>query len=403
MVVKTRMVDHTGILRYSQLVSGSRQTYNGSPVRSEQRTVTSNHSWPPSEGSLRDVGGSFFTTGVTDFEIDWSNVKTPEVFGAQYSGPQFPFSPHQGVLDVLKDSYIAALSDSRMDAYGTTAIANCIPTNPIVDGVSSLVELGREGIPSIPFKALAKSKFKSAKEYGNEYLNANFGWLPLVSDIQKAAKATIESEKILKQLHRDSGKPVRRQYEFPSESITRGGDQVGTRYSWTPSAQSTWLYNGGGKLTIMDELSTKTWFSGSFTYHLPDNGTGLGKLEMQAAEARKLYGVEFTPETLWNLLPWSWLVDYGTNTGDIIHNLTRFMSDKLVMNYGYLMRQSSIKRTYTLSGGCLIGGPGQLNMSITATTKQRRPATPYGFGFNMDGLSGRQQAILAALGLSRRK
>jgi len=45
--------------------------------------------------------------------------------------------------------------------------------------------------------------------------------------------------------------------------------------------------------------------------------------------------------------------------------------------------------------------PLTLTSEVTTVTKQRRRASPLGFGVAYDGLSLKQKAILAALGLSK--
>jgi len=235
-------------------------------------------------------------------------------------------------------------------------------------------------------------------------LNVEFGWKPIVSDIQKFAKATQESEKILEQLHRDSGKNIRRKYRFPRETTTVE-NKFENRYCWVPTdgALSTYLYDGAGTLTVNTKTEVDTWFSGCFTYHLDLGNTLRDRISRVAAESRKLYGVELTPETVWNLAPWSWAVDWEGNIGDVLHNVSRFSQDGLVMRYGYIMQEITLTRTYTLSRGGIktAKSNSDLSMSVKVTSKSRKRATPFGFGFDLTALTGRQTAILGALGISR--
>jgi hypothetical protein len=116
----------------------------------------------------------------------------------------------------------------------------------------------------------------------------------------------------------------------------------------------------------------------------------------------KLFGTRVTPELFWELTPWSWAVDWVTNLGDVIHNVSAFSRDGLVMPYGYMMATITIKDTYTLSGFQFNTGPPQtMFQSFTSTSKQRIRATPFGFGLDLGGFTNRQWAIIGALGLSR--
>jgi hypothetical protein len=73
------------------------------------------------------------------------------------------------------------------------------------------------------------------------------------------------------------------------------------------------------------------------------------------------------------------------------------------MRYGYIMQQKSCELTYRLSAdGALRGSTTQpLTLTVKTVGKARRRATPFGFGFDMTALTGRQSAILGALGISR--
>jgi len=118
--------------------------------------------------------------------------------------------------------------------------------------------------------------------------------------------------------------------------------------------------------------------------------------------AQKILGTDLTPETLWNLAPWSWAVDWIMPVGDLIGNLQDMASDGLVLRYGYIMEHSFVSDTYTFQGPT--GLPASLvpgSYILSRETKKRVRATPYGFGLTWSGFSPRQLAILTALGISR--
>jgi hypothetical protein len=122
------------------------------------------------------------------------------------------------------------------------------------------------------------------------------------------------------------------------------------------------------------------------------------------ARADRLFGLNLTPDLVWNLTPWSWAIDWFTNFGDVVSNVSDMVTDGLVMRYGYIMEHTVAKNTYTLEGFSPLRGSLPVPpMSFVTETKVRRAANPFGFGFTWDGLSPRQLAIAAALGLSKRK
>jgi hypothetical protein len=288
------------------------------------------------------------------------------------------FTPPQGPV---------LASGLDMISKGTTLMSRALPTNPSSSLAQFLGEL-HEGLPHIFGSSLLRDRTDFLRGSGSEYLNAEFGWAPMVSDVRKFAHAVKHSHEILRQFHKDSGKKIRRRRAFPdeiSEAEFHGG-------IFPLGGLNTWLIGD-----IYWTNTVKCWFSGAFKYYVPVSDTVAGKFERFAADADKLLGVRLTPDVLWELTPWSWAYDWFTNTGDIMKNISQLGHDGLVMQYGYLMRSSEqLERRSASMGG------SNSTLEIYTATKQRLPATPYGFGVDMGGLSNTQIAILAALGISRR-
>jgi len=159
---------------------------------------------------------------------------------------------------------------------------------------------------------------------------------------------------------------------------------------------------------VIDVITTDIWFTGAFTYHLYQAQEFLGKLDLYAEKADQLLGLEINLETLWDLTRWSWLVDWFIDVGSFLHNIDLFHNDSLVMRYGYVMCHSKTIRTRSADGflpATLFGAEGRVPSSVQLVTinesKQRRRATPYGFGLDVQSFSSAKWAILGALGMTR--
>jgi hypothetical protein len=227
--------------------------------------------------------------------------------------------------------------------------------------------------------------------------------MPLVSDVRKTADAIRRSDEILAQYERDAGRVVRRNYYFPLE---KSDLEVGTYTNNYPEGFGAFLnirqgLNGRG--VLRRTVERKTWFSGAFTYYLPSDYDSRNKIKELRTKADLLLGTDLTPELLWNIAPWSWLADWFANTGDVISNLSDFKTGELVMRYGYVMETVKVSDTYThYPVGPSPYGGSVVELTFVTETKKRRPANPFGFGLSWEGLSPFQQAILAALGITRR-
>lgn len=127
-------------------------------------------------------------------------------------------------------------------------------------------------------------------------------------------------------------------------------------------------------------------------------------------EANKLLGTRLTPEVVWNIAPWSWAIDWFSNTGDVIHNIEAFQSDGLAMQYGYIMEKTTMDRHLYWEGKIRPpGDPWGPGVPITSScrfrdeVKTRYAATPFGFGLTFELMSARQLAISASIGVTRGK
>jgi hypothetical protein len=239
------------------------------------------------------------------------------------------------------------------------------------------------------------------RKFGSEYLNIVFGWKPLTSDVRKLNAALQKTDRLLKQYQRDSGRQIRRGYDFPVEKTTTV-TEMGTGVVTPTTSTTLWNSFQGPKRRIR-VVETRMWFRGSFTYYLNPGKSFLGNVARREQIANKLFGIRLSPEVLWELTPWSWLVDPPTNMGEVMTNISALTRDNLVMRYGYIMCEQRITDTYTLDGivSKSYGPVGTISQSFTTIVKQRLKATPYGFGLDPAAFTAQQWAILVALGLTK--
>jgi hypothetical protein len=303
-------------------------------------------------------------------------------------------------------------SDTILNAFGTHAIAVTIPTNPLAGMGVFLGEL--RDLPKIPLMGTIKALKGQIKQFrrqtskqlhglsneaAGEYLNGVFGWAPFISDLKKFCKVVKHHERYIDQFRKGSGKLIRRRYTGDETSSTVNTD-LGTGFG-EPVLVSP-FYVQQGKLTKSSTTKSQLWFSGAYTYYLPKVDTFVGRLAEAEALESHLYGLRVTPDLLYKLAPWSWALDWVTNTGDIIHNWSAFANDGLVMQWGYVMETKTVTDTYVLSDLRYINNPPlTLTQVLVQETKTRRKATPYGFGLNTSGFTPKQWSIIAALGISR--
>jgi hypothetical protein len=377
--------------------------------RGLQVTADENHSAEAInlENGRGDVGGDFTSTRrwcqVDDGQRHHFDAQGMDPGGTWrhqiYDGPVLSITPHNNLF--------TENSLGNLTTLGATAISRCKPTNNISNLSTDFVELYQGGLPSFWGSHLWKDRTNIARGAGNEYLNQEFGWLPLVSDIRNASYALANADRLMNDYESRSGHEVRRRYEFPL---------VDTRTTEVQSAAADPIVFGFNPQQLLIDSSKsrypiykttrsyrRTWFSGAFTYHLPTDYFSRTWLGEKAREASYLFGIELTPEVVWNATPWTWAIDWFSNAGDVVSNLSDWATDGLVMRYGYIMEHSFTSVTYfsTASRFKPLGQVRPTSVTACVESKRRMKASPFGFGVSWNSFSPRQLAIAAALGIVR--
>lgn len=368
-----------------------------------------------------DSGHEFSTTKDSEVQVSKNiTLRTDQSSAAiVYNGPMvinttvLHSSPPPGPVST---SYLPTSSQIRVD--GTKLWAHAVPVASEVSLASFLGEL-REGLPHLPgLSSYMNTQVRGSKRHAkpaekmpaNEYLNWKFGVRPLQSDLQKLAKGILDFQKRVEQFRRDSGRNVRRRRSLGEN---RREVELGTISALSRvyiaalhgnDVFNSFYYLSPGNLTSVDVIDTNVWFSGAYTYYLSEAHDFLGKLERYGQLANHALGTEFDLDTAWELTPWSWLVDWFSDAGEFVHNLTALANDNVVARYAYVMHHTKVTRNHTVTGMRLragVSGPTSCSAFETKESKIRTRATPYGFGVDMGSLSLSQVAILGALGITK--
>lgn len=392
-------------------IHGPKSNINLRPVLlgETQITESEDHPWPPRKRKFKgDIGGEFYS--VRQY-VETHNAPKQLIRGRNdigltgqpkstefYHGHLFPNVP-----TALMYPPVNPMSDDDMDELGATAVSRCKPTNSASDLGVFLGEIIREGLPRFGPSRNWSRRIEAAKAAGEDYLNYQFGWKPIVSEVENFLDATKSSYAALEQLRKDDGRLIRRRYTFPTERESTETVVNGPTPAVMPGlANNDYFVLNSAQRVRVEEFTRKCWFSGAFRYHLPESLKGESKMAELRAMAELIYGLSFTPEIIWQLAPWSWAVDWFTNTGDVISNITDSQRYGLIMPYGYMMVNTIRKYTYSTRGVTFRNTPGvPSKISFVTETKQRRKANPFGFGISDSDLDLTQISILAALGLTR--
>jgi hypothetical protein len=260
-----------------------------------------------------------------------------------------------------------------------------------------------------------------------------FGWRPFAQDLIKAYKTSVNLTTRLKQLVRDNGIPVKRRrvidesigFEVLCEGtflgptghlgqISLGGNSLldgfyvlgpyGVKDVGSPH------FDGSIRYRYVKTTKVKTWFACTYKYYVPD----IGSLQWTTKAVAALYGLRITPSTLWEVIPWSWLIDWWVNAGDVLSNLSSNAVDNEALINPGVMRTTEVLYEVEVDVSCsgysdpfdpvyLPPYTAFTKWSRLETTKVRRVASPFGFGITTGSFTVKQWLILAALRISRGK
>mgnify|MGYP003571886336 FL=1 len=243
-----------------------------------------------------------------------------------------------------------------------------------------------------------KAPRNMSRALANDWLNIQFGWIPFLSDLREFYKTCKNLDTKLKQLRRDNGRWIRR-----GGTVAVDDSEPVAAYSQSGSlglrpALATGFYNAPyGESDVHTVYTGIHWFEGAFRYWIPPEKE---TWKWNAKATAGLFGLRPSPSLIWELTPWSWLVDWVCNIGASLASLDSIMYDNLCAKYAYVM--GTRRQTATSTGtNNYKSGPVTLTRSAYLESKARREASPFGFGLTSDTFTGRQWSILGALGLTR--
>jgi hypothetical protein len=213
-------------------------------------------------------------------------------------------------------TYCPTVTPNDNDYWVTKALANLNPNKPIVDlpvflfelreFPRMLMQLGR-ALKTLGSDVVPRSTKKlTGTDYAGAYLAYSFGWAPLVGDLLKLLKLEEAISRRVNYLskHSNGGGKVKR--TLGTVDIPRGGGSYSL--SWLNSPPSV-----KGSYTIRERK--RIWFVSNMQIldTLPKDNPEMRRVARNAA-----LGLNLSAATLWEALPWSWLIDYFANIGDIL-------------------------------------------------------------------------------------
>ena len=240
---------------------------------------------------------------------------------------EYPLSPS------ISSSYLVPIA--APGGWGLTVIARTNPSRPVMTPLTllqDLIELPRM-LAEVPSLLKNPSKFFTPKGASNAYLGTLFGWMPLVQDVKQLLDLGSAIDKRCKELNRlYTARGLRRRIEM-------GSEHVAVPVTVSVAGQGSAIYYVPVSAQIEKKAwATITWRPASPVPYHPGDAS-------QIQLARKIVlGMtsEGMAKGLWDVLPWTWIVNWFTNVGQYAlahsntvpatHTAPCFMSKVVVQN-----------------------------------------------------------------------
>lgn len=284
-------------------------------------------------------------------------------------------------------------------AAATEGAARTNPSRPRVDIVQFIAEL--KDVPKMIFQIgdllsrMAKAqklgnRFKpTAKDFADGYLGWTFGWDPLLSDLRKLFDFEKMVDDRLKELEQ-----------------LRNGRLSRTVKVFSTSFEEEWAYGYVGSLyqaqargTLRSLITADKWVS--VRYRPTDPSILPMGADLRNLARSLVFGHNLDPSTVWELMPWSWLIDWFSTTGDYFaanrNHLKTVIEDIAVMTH----------LTATPTTWTWVSNPYGAEFTVlkgsTASWKRRRRVAGPSITATVPFLNPKQWSILSSLAVSRFK
>lgn len=270
-------------------------------------------------------------------------------------------------------------------------LAKTNPSRPVVDLPVAFAEL-RELPRLVKQTGELITKFahnrEGTKDVAGAFLSYQFGWKPLLNDLKGLMDFQdhfVQREREIRGIFQGGGVKRRRTIE---EVEKLGGDTV-FLYTLAGSIYARRYWRTSRKI-----WATTRWVPNDWA--LPPRTDD----EIRALARKSVHGLSVSPATLWQGVPWTWLIDWFSSAGDFLEAYRNTVPATFergnVMTH--IRTDTTIHRDPMDDGYTSVGGG---NAKFFREKKSRRQVSHPTVAASFPFLDTRQVSILGALSVTR--
>jgi hypothetical protein len=283
----------------------------------------------PSNDNCILKGGKYQISG-NGRQLSAREIIGPGAIVSEYQYNQLRLSEYAYAESLISEHILGMLKSWSPQKRDYTLFRNVVELRDIPRSISSL----RESIGN--FRALYTSLAKSpslrkiifdlkgsAKAVPNEYLSFHFGWKQLYKDITDLLDQPKKFSKRMNFLIARNGKPT----TYRSSKKFLSGESGVSGFEHYP-LNIEGNYRLGSNIQRESELRLVI----NATFDFPN----VSGPSFREREFLRRLGVLPTPTDIYNLVPWTWLIDWFSGLGNYIEMIDIINSDPTLVNWGMI-------------------------------------------------------------------
>jgi len=278
-------------------------------------------------------------------------------------------------------------------AYATQTAARTNPSKPYVDIPVNVLQIGeivhmlREaGSDLIPKFGKSKVRFHSGnipRDLGRGNLAYSFGIAPVASDLIKLFSFKDQLDRRIKEIERlKTPRGFRKTVELDSMTVTQVQNIV-----W--QSADTFIQSNCDVIGERKIRGHARWMPSADFSKIPQS-------ELMGMAKRSIHGMTIDFSTLWEILPWSWLFDWGTNLGDYLKSKRNIIPCSLS---SISLMKYTVNRFHVPT---IVSGNNVMKGGVIQTEQKQRYPVSITPEAHLPFLSAGQMGILASLAVTRR-
>jgi hypothetical protein len=257
------------------------------------------------------------------------------------------FATEKGILESeMPDRALKLLPKALPDRREYTLFRNLVELRDLPRGIATLratvgdlVKLFKELPPGLADKVFSLTT--PLRNIPSEYVSYNFGWKQLDKDLKDLLKAPERITKKVNYLLQRKARPT----TFRAKSIVTLDGGTGPSFDYNVHQGENWWESGAQSVSTLVTRTAEFRVAINAIFDFPT----LAVPELQQKELLRRFGVSPTPTDIYNLIPWTWLVDWFTGLGNYIEAIDAINSDRSTINMGFITGVLTSDYTCSLS------------------------------------------------------